>query len=72
MLMSFEPFVDAEITYRRERVIADFPHRDRRDRRDHRRLGRMLRGIPQWRSRHQVGTTHGAGRQSATGVTHAA
>jgi hypothetical protein len=69
MLMSFEPFVDAEITYRRERVIADFPHRDHRPRRH---IGRMLRGIPQWWSRHHGGTSHGAGRRSATGVTHAA
>ncbi len=69
MLTSFEPFVDAEITYRRERVIADFPHRDHRP---HRHIGRMLRGIPQWRSRHHGQTTQIAGRRSATGITHAA
>jgi hypothetical protein len=69
MLMSFEPFVDAEITYRRERVIADFPHRDHRS---HRHLGRKLRGVLQGRSRHHGGTTQGVGRRSAAGVTRAA
>ncbi len=46
MLTSFSPYVEAELAYRRERIIATF----RRGERHH--AGHVSRALPPWRIRH--------------------